>query len=45
MDDEFMKYMPDPTPDGRLPDRAYFWNVLNTVQNVYVKNVIQHANE
>ena len=40
-----MKYMPDPTPDGRLPDRNYFWNVLNTVQTTYVRNVIQHANE
>jgi len=25
-----MLYMPDPTPDGRLPEREYFWNVLNT---------------
>jgi hypothetical protein len=27
----FMLYMPDPTPDGRLPEREYFWNVLNTL--------------
>jgi len=26
-----MLYMPDPTPDGRLPEREYFWNVLNTL--------------
>ena len=44
-DDDFMKFMPDPTPDGLLPDRTYFWNVLNTVQTTYVRNVIQHANE
>lgn len=30
-DENFMRHMPDPTPDGRLPDRTYFWNVLNTV--------------
>ena len=44
-DAEFMKYMPDPTPDGRLPDRKFFWNVLNTVQPKYVKDVISYANE
>ena len=44
-DAEFMKYMPDPTPDGRLPDRKFFWNVLNTVQTKYVKDVITYANE
>ena len=44
-DDNFMRYMPDPIPDGRLPDRTYFWNVLSTVQNSYVKNVMNHANE
>ena len=44
-DADFMKHMPDPTPDGRLPDRAYFWNVLNTVNQPYVKSVIQYANE
>ena len=30
-DAAFMQYMPDPTPDGRLPEREYFWNVLNTL--------------
>ena len=28
----FMLYMPDPTADGRLPEREYFWNVLNTLR-------------
>ena len=31
-----MVYMPDPSPEGRLPDRKYFWNVLNTVNSDYV---------
>ena len=43
-DKTFMKYLPDPTPDGRLPDRKYFFNVLNTLQPEYMKNVIDHAN-
>lgn len=44
-DAEFMKYMPDPTPDGRLPDRNYFWNVLNTIHPDYMKNVLAYAND
>ena len=40
----FMQYMPDPTPDGRLPEREYFWNVLNTQQPEYVQQLIEHAN-
>ena len=40
----FMLYMPDPTPDGGLPDREYFWNVLNTLQTAYVQQLIAHAN-
>ena len=30
-DQVFMLYLPDPVPDGRLPEREYFWNVLNTL--------------
>ena len=44
-DAAFMQYMPDPTADGRLPEREYFWNVLNTAQPAYVQRLIQHANE
>jgi hypothetical protein len=40
----FMLYMPNPTPDGRLPEREYFWNVLNTLQTEYVQRLIEHAN-
>ena len=36
-DEAFMQYLPDPTPDGRLPEREYFWNVLNTLQEEYVQ--------
>ena len=43
-DAAFMLYLPDPTPDGRLPERKYFWNVLNTLQTEYVQRLIEHAN-
>ena len=36
-DENFLSYMPDPTVEGRLPDRMYFWNVANTVQHKYVE--------
>ena len=38
--EDFMVYMSDPTPDGRLPDRQYFWNVLNTVNSEYVSQLV-----
>ena len=44
-DPAFMQYMPDPTPDGRLPEREYFWNVFNTLQTEYVGRLIEHANK
>jgi len=43
-DPVFMLYMPDPVPEGRLPEREYFWNVLNTLQTEYVGRLIEHAN-
>ena len=40
-----MRYMPNATKEDYMPDRTYFWNVANTVQNSYVQNVIKHAND
>ena len=40
---EVMLYLPDPTEDGRLPDRKYFWNIVNTVDRIYVGKLIEHA--
>ena len=34
-DVEFMQYFPDKMPKGRMPDREFFFNVLNTLQNQY----------
>ena len=41
---EFMRYMPDKLPDGRLPDREYLFNVLNSVRPTYCQNLIEFAN-
>ena len=38
-----MKYFPDKLPNNRLPDRQYFFNILNTCNEVYVKSLIDHA--
>ena len=32
-DKTFMAYMPKPSLTQRIPERDYFWNVANTVQN------------
>jgi hypothetical protein len=41
----FMKYFQDRYSKGRLPDRAYFFNVLSTVEPDYTKELIKNANE
>ena len=43
-DEEVMRYLPDPTPDRRLPDRTYFFNVMNTLKREYMQKIIEHAN-
>ena len=40
----FNKYFPDKLPKGRLPNRDYFFNVMNTVNTEYVSALIKHAN-
>ena len=44
-DDDFMKHFPDKMAKGRIPDRTYFWNVLNTHDSDYVDKLISHAHE
>ena len=31
-DKQMMKYFPNKLPKGRVPDREYFFNILNTFQ-------------
>ena len=43
--EEFMKYFPSKFPAGRLPDRSYFFNIMNTVMEAYVTLIVKHANK
>ena len=40
---DIMRYFPDWLPKGRLPDRHFFWTVLNTLNAEYVTQLIDHA--
>ena len=40
-----MQYMMDNYAKDRLPDRTYFFTVLNTVHPEYVAKMIAHANK
>ena len=44
-DIQFMKYFPQKLPKGRVPDREYFFNILNTLYPLYVQEIIRHAND
>ena len=40
---KFMKYFPDRYSKGRLPERTYFFNVMNTVEHEYTQALIKNA--
>ena len=40
-----MRYFPKKLAKGRVPDREYFFNVLNTFQSDYLQSIIKHAND
>ena len=42
-DANFMRHFPDELPKGRLPQREYFFNVMNTGMTEYLQNLITHA--
>ena len=45
---EFMKFFPSKFPAGRLPDRTYFFNIMNTTpkpQNPNLINCLYILNE
>jgi len=44
-DEQFMLYFPTKMAKGRVPDREYFFNILNTFQPNYLQALINHANE
>ena len=37
-----MKHFPDKMAKGRIPDRTYFWNVLNTHDSDYTDELPQN---
>ena len=39
----FMMYLPDKLPKGRNCDRTYFFDILNTVHEQFLKALIEHA--
>ena len=43
-DEKLMQYFPKKLAKGRVPDRDYFFNVLNTFQTDYLQQIIKHAN-
>jgi hypothetical protein len=42
-DEAVMRYLPTNLPAGRVIDRTFFFNVLNTVQPKYMLGIIEHA--
>ena len=41
----FMQYFPDRMPVNHLPDRSYFFNILNSTKPEYLKQALTHANK
>ena len=44
-DGQIMMYFPSKMAKGRVPDREYFFNIVNTFHPDFVKGLIDHANE
>ena len=42
-DKTMMAFFPDKLPKGRLPDRTYFFNVMNTMYGDYTKELVRSA--
>ena len=44
-DKQFMQFFPSKMAKGRVPDREYFMNILNTVNGDYLQQLMKHAHE
>ena len=42
---DFWVYFPDKLPKDRVPDRDYFFTIMNTLQPDYVAAMIKHAQQ
>ena len=40
-----MRYFPDKLPKGRLPDRNFFFTVLNSLNEQYISGLVKHATD
>ena len=45
LDPQIMMYLPDRLPKGRLPDRDYLFNIVNTLYPDYTQALIRQAND
>ena len=43
-DAQLQRYLPDKLPKGRMPDRTYYFNVMNTLYPDYMAELIANAN-
>ena len=43
-DEKLMRYFPKKLAKGRVPDRKYFFNLVNTFQPNYLQQIMKHAN-
>ena len=44
-DEEVVKYFPTKMAKGRVPDREYFFNIVNTFHGEYLKKLIRYASD
>ena len=44
-DEEVVKYFPTKMAKGRVPDREYFFNIVNTFHGEYLQKLIRHASD
>ncbi len=42
---DLAKFFPEQKTAADLPDREYFFNILNTVEPTYLQKLIQHAQQ
>lgn len=44
-DEKISKFFPTKMAKGRMPDREYFYNIVNTFHHDYLAELLRHANK
>ena len=44
-DEDVMQYFPSKLAKGRVPDREYFFNIVNTFHGEFLQKLIRHASD